>query len=154
MAGYHGLSTSYRGSRMRSRLEVRWAVMIDQLGITWEYEPTKFSLPSGVYVPDFALSWPAGYRLWLEVKPSLNVLRPVDWARWDEFQSPGRRLLLAIGPPHAHALPYAVPTAVERGDGVLLLPGGPQYSMTADGAPFDTKPLRDAAAAARAARFK
>lgn len=32
------IETSYAGCRFRSRLEARWAVFLDQLGISWQYE--------------------------------------------------------------------------------------------------------------------
>lgn len=47
------IETSYKGYRFRSRLEARWAVFFDALGIAWEYEPEGFELPSGRYLPDF-----------------------------------------------------------------------------------------------------
>ena len=36
--------TNYRGCRFRSRIEARWAVFFDTLGIKWWYEPEGFSL--------------------------------------------------------------------------------------------------------------
>jgi hypothetical protein len=36
--------TYYRGCRFRSRIEARWAVFFDTLGIKWWYEPEGFSL--------------------------------------------------------------------------------------------------------------
>jgi hypothetical protein len=36
--------TRYRGCRFRSRIEARWAVFFDTLGIKWWYEPEGFSL--------------------------------------------------------------------------------------------------------------
>lgn len=47
------IETSYKGYRFRSRLEARWAVFFDTLGIKWEYEKQGYSLPSGAYLPDF-----------------------------------------------------------------------------------------------------
>ncbi len=32
------IETVYKGYRFRSRLEARWAVFFDSLGIIWEYE--------------------------------------------------------------------------------------------------------------------
>jgi hypothetical protein len=46
----------WRGYRLRSRLEGRWACFLDNLGIEFEYEPQGFRLPDGVcYLPDFRL---------------------------------------------------------------------------------------------------
>lgn len=48
--------TRYKGYRFRSRLEARWAVFFDALGIQWEYEKEGFDLgEAGSYLPDFWL---------------------------------------------------------------------------------------------------
>ena len=48
------IETYYNGYRFRSRLEARWAVFFDALGVKYEYEPEGFKLPSGrMYLPDF-----------------------------------------------------------------------------------------------------
>lgn len=48
------IETYYNGYRFRSRLEARWAVFLDALGVEYEYEPEGFELPSGKrYLPDF-----------------------------------------------------------------------------------------------------
>ena len=47
------IETHWRGYRFRSRLEARWAVFMDHLGVEWVYEPEGFSLRSGYYLPDF-----------------------------------------------------------------------------------------------------
>ena len=71
------IETSYKGFRFRSRLEARWAVCLDHIGWSWDYEPEGFNLPSGRYLPDFLLlstSNSDGYKsnrkpmLWIEVK--------------------------------------------------------------------------------------
>jgi hypothetical protein len=66
------IETSYKNYRFRSRLEARWAVFFDALGIRWEYEKEGYQLPSGSYLPDFFIPIPsreypkAG--LWVEIK--------------------------------------------------------------------------------------
>jgi nucleoside 2-deoxyribosyltransferase len=48
------IQTVYKGYKFRSRLEARWAVFFDALGLEWEYEPEGFDLGDGVwYLPDF-----------------------------------------------------------------------------------------------------
>lgn len=48
--------TYYNGYRFRSRLEARWAVFFDTLGIKYEYEPEGIRLSYGKsYLPDFYL---------------------------------------------------------------------------------------------------
>lgn len=67
------IETHYNGYRFRSRLEARWAVFFDALGLKWEYEPEGFQLPSGYYLPDFKIrAWPdqsEGAYCYAEVKP-------------------------------------------------------------------------------------
>lgn len=65
------IETQYKGYRFRSRLEARWAVFFEALGVKWEYEPEGFDLGNGVrYLPDFRVTSPQGYTFWYEVKPS------------------------------------------------------------------------------------
>lgn len=54
MVEIKAIETEYNGYKFRSRLEARWAVFFDSLGIKYEYEPEGFELPSGaMYLPDF-----------------------------------------------------------------------------------------------------
>ena len=64
------IDTSYKGFLFRSRLEARWAVFFDALGLDWEYEPEGFELPDGTrYLPDFCVQTPQGNPIWYEIKP-------------------------------------------------------------------------------------
>lgn len=48
--------TRYKGCHFRSRLEARWAVLFDESGIDWEYEPTSLQRDDGtLWIPDFYL---------------------------------------------------------------------------------------------------
>ena len=51
------IETYYKGYRFRSRLEARWAVFFDAMGIKYEYEPegfkTSVDLNTFCYLPDF-----------------------------------------------------------------------------------------------------
>jgi hypothetical protein len=82
------IETEYKGYRFRSRLEARWAVFFDTLGIAWEYEPQGFDLTEAyrdytltqdyrplsqlksgerlLYLPDFYLPLQKRY---VEIKP-------------------------------------------------------------------------------------
>jgi len=60
------IETFYKGYRFRSRLEARWAVFFETLGMKWQYEVEGFELPSGRYLPDFYLP---DYKCYFEVKP-------------------------------------------------------------------------------------
>jgi hypothetical protein len=65
------IETLYRGYRFRSRLEARWAVFFQTLGVPWLYEPEGFTLPSGkYYLPDFRLRLFYPEAFWVEVKPT------------------------------------------------------------------------------------
>lgn len=66
------IETSYKGYRFRSRLEARWAVFFDALGVAWEYEKQGYDLGlAGWYLPDF---WLPDYRYWVEIKPNLDAV--------------------------------------------------------------------------------
>ncbi len=59
------IETVYKGYRFRSRLEARWAVFFDDLGIAFDYEPQGFKLDGKRYLPDF---WLPSQKCWIEVK--------------------------------------------------------------------------------------
>jgi hypothetical protein len=66
------IETRYRGYRFRSRLEARWAVFLDALGIEWGYEVEGYHLPDGqMYLPDF---WLPEVETFIEVKPAMRRL--------------------------------------------------------------------------------
>lgn len=44
------IPTMYKGINFRSRLEARWAVFFDTLGIEWEYEPQGYEVGMSYYV--------------------------------------------------------------------------------------------------------
>ena len=63
------IETDYNGYRFRSRLEARWAVFFDALGIRYQYELQGFDLADlGYYLPDFYLP---SLNMWLEIKPAI-----------------------------------------------------------------------------------
>jgi hypothetical protein len=62
-----GIPTLYKGVNFRSRLEARYAVLFDQLGWLWEYEPIDLD----GWIPDFVIK---GRRpILVEVKPIFDV---------------------------------------------------------------------------------
>lgn len=70
MSDIKAIETYYKGYRFRSRLEARWAVFFDALGVAYEYEPEGFQLSNGeCYLPDFYLPI---MQIYVEVK-SANV---------------------------------------------------------------------------------
>ncbi|MET0416087.1 MAG: hypothetical protein ABW022_08710, partial [Actinoplanes sp.] len=77
MGTISAIETRYAGCRFRSRLEARWAVFFDRLGVPWEYEPEGYALECGPYLPDFLLYPNTDDAFWLEIKsshPSSNEL--------------------------------------------------------------------------------
>lgn len=106
------IETRYAGCHFRSRLEARWAVFFDTLGIEWQYEPEAFDVScfagAGLnYLPDFYL--PAT-QTWVEVKGSAadfnweKIASAVDWGHlphtFEGHDRPGptTRGLLLLGP--------------------------------------------------------
>ena len=66
MTTIKAIETKYKGCRFRSRLEARYAVLFDALGMEWHYEPEGFELEHyGRYLPDFYLPQ---IDMWAEVK--------------------------------------------------------------------------------------
>lgn len=68
--------TTYKGIKMRSRLEAGYAQWLDLAELKWEYEPQCFASEKGQYLPDFVIhdlsvSWePAPITAYVEVKPT------------------------------------------------------------------------------------
>ena len=112
------IPTYWKGRYFRSRLEARWAVFFDSLGIAYEYEKEAYPVGNGIhYLPDF---WLIDLKFWVEIKPA----RPTP----EEFEkahrlvnSCGISLYMAIEPigfvpPWAPAdMPY--PLMYDHGDG-------------------------------------
>jgi hypothetical protein len=98
------IETQYKGYRFRSRLEARWAVFFDALGVKWEYEKEGFDLgEAGWYLPDF---WLSETNCWVEMKGGSPT----------EAEARRLRALVAYGPQTS---------IVCRG---LLFVGGPWHS--------------------------
>lgn len=88
MSNIKAIETLYNGYRFRSRLEARWAVFFDTLGVEYKYEPEGFDLSdcdvaeyfgsdaaeqmlegNSWYLPDFYLP---GQGCWVEIKPTVD----------------------------------------------------------------------------------
>lgn len=90
------IETTYNNYKFRSRLEARWAVFFDALGIKYEYEPEGFDLGDGIwYLPDFWLRIRGDWGIWVEIKPRSYFLDATDlekelrfsislWQKWLE----------------------------------------------------------------------
>ncbi|RPH48378.1 MAG: hypothetical protein EHM85_00310 [Desulfobacteraceae bacterium] len=92
---YEPIETYYRGYRFRSRLEARWAVFFEHMGITFQYEPEGYKLPSGWYLPDF---WLPQVKMWAEVKPNEFTRHEYSLA-FDLSKLTGFSFLMLDGPP-------------------------------------------------------
>lgn len=103
------IETKYKGYRFRSRLEARWAVFFDALGIVWEYEPQGYELSDGTrYLPDFRIpTVNVGFPWFVEVKgqaPTSDELRKCALV---VAQNPrGDGVWLVQGDPMEHRLFY------------------------------------------------
>lgn len=89
------IETKYKGYRFRSRLEARWAVFFDALGVQWEYEKEGYDLgEAGYYLPDF----------WLPSIGCFWEIKPREGYGADEYQkivqfAKSNKLVVALGMP-------------------------------------------------------
>jgi hypothetical protein len=86
------------GYRFRSRLEARWAVFFDALGVPYEYEKEGYEFNGVRYLPDF---WLPAQDCWVEIKgppPSreegnkawflATVTEKPVYVFWDDIKAP------------------------------------------------------------------
>lgn len=90
------IETNYNGYRFRSRLEARWAVFFDVLGIEWEYEKEGYDLDGIKYLPDF---WLPKYQYWFEIKGQDPTTEEINKAKALQDTS-GFPVIIAISLPH------------------------------------------------------
>jgi hypothetical protein len=113
------IETSYKGYKFRSRLEARWAVFFDSLGLEWEYETEGFNLENGLYyLPDFYLPNFIGRKAWIEVKPDIPYPDDVDTAKVVAYQKaifPNALIFVAAKDPFA--MDSCLATLKEQEDG-------------------------------------
>lgn len=68
--------TTYKGIRMRSRLEAKVAAVLDKWDVEWLYEPRAYANVKGQYLPDFQLLAREGRAFdhlnFMEVRPTLE----------------------------------------------------------------------------------
>lgn len=140
---HRAIETRYKGYRFRSRLEARWAVYFDSLGLQWEYEPDGFELSSGErYLPDFKVRAPRAW-LWFEVKGAAPAAEDIERMRCLTDDT-GADALIVSGPIGDHVV-----TALTKG-----YVSDPWPGLMCNW--LGTSPERHAAAviAARGARFE
>ena len=98
------IETHYAGCRFRSRLEARWAVVFETLGLKWEYEPEGYVVDEVPYLPDF---WIPEWNTFIEIKPYLDDDFIGMWGLWEQFNRSIGRLIVVFGGPSLHR-PYVV----------------------------------------------
>lgn len=74
------IETKYKGFRFRSRLEARWAIFFDMIGLKYEYEVEGFEMNGIRYLPDFYI--PCLDR-WFEIKA--KPLSEYEMKKCEEF---------------------------------------------------------------------
>lgn len=158
------IETSYRGYRFRSRIEARYAVFFDTLGLDWEYELEGYELDGGVrYLPDFYLP---SLRSHVEVKPTHDH---VDFDLLKMFSVRVKaNIIPCYGNPHGkrywpiHYLPkrvletewYGRDGRVYRGEHVCIDDTFMNVAYIDDFEWAEPNLLRAAVKAARSARFE
>lgn len=70
--------TKHCGTQFRSKTEAMYCELFNRFDEPWTYEPTRFYLPSGSYLPDFFLS---RLDLWLEVKGKYPTNHEIELCR-------------------------------------------------------------------------
>lgn len=92
------IETVYKGYKFRSRLEARWAVFFDALGIEYQYEPEGFEFNGIRYLPDFFLP---KTNIFIEIKPKVDrYLIRKDGEKWLGFrQNIDAPLVILAGDP-------------------------------------------------------
>ena len=111
------IETRYRGYLCRSRLEARWMVFLDHLGIDFEYELEGFDLPNGQrYLPDL---WLPKIKHWAEVKPAEFTAEERSKAVWLALASQCPILLL-IGVPGFKVYDSLIPCYSKDDSGAVI----------------------------------
>lgn len=111
------IETVYRNIRFRSRSEAKWAILMDQLGVEFDYEPEGYQMDSGLrYLPDFYLR---DQKIWAEVKADRPNEIEIEKARRLTTESglPLAFLIFATGRHDAiewSGGPFYVPGQMER----------------------------------------
>ena len=97
------IETEYDGHRFRSRIEARWAVFFNAIGLKYEYEIEGFQMGELRYLPDFYI--PSLDR-WFEIKG--KPLSEAEIKKCEEFcrrldNKNIRKLQVQVGHLHGRA---------------------------------------------------
>lgn len=133
------IETVYNGYRFRSRLEARWAVFFDRVGIPYEYESEGFEFKDGTkYLPDFYLPW---FHAYVEIKPKHMDEHSMSIAKSKcekMFSKPGCIVLLCAGDPVECDMEVYCNESDDDGGGTMWMP-----AMFVEGAWFADKPWEE-----------
>lgn len=95
------IETHYNGYRFRSRLEARWAVFFDTLGVKYEYEKEGYDLgEAGYYLPDF---WLPDFETFVEIKGAEPTEAELERC-WALLRDSGKNVFMLIGTIGEHAV--------------------------------------------------
>lgn len=143
------IETVYNGYRFRSRLEARWAVFFDNLGVKYVYEPEGYKLSNGeTYLPDFYLP---DFNIYTEIKADrkhdngLSRLFAFEASGFDDGAICGG-VLVCYGQPSDHDLRFITASeADDNGGGEYDTDWGPhgsvRFAKGEDGWDWDEVPL-------------
>lgn len=87
------IPTLYDGELFRSRLEIRWKIFFESLGIESTDEPGTHCLISGNYIPDL---WLPECEMFVEIKSHGNELSPDDPIRYKELADATGSLVMRV----------------------------------------------------------
>lgn len=117
---FKAIETKYSGRYFRSRLEARWAVFFDSIGLKWEYEQVGFTVGPYRYLPDFELP-EVRTGVHIEIKP-FNIppeeLEKVDYIREHQDSSPLNLWIIKGVPAFGQ---YEILTATEHEPAVFAI---------------------------------
>jgi len=95
MSKFKAIETEYGGCMFRSRLEAKWAVYFDALGIDWRFEAEGYECDSVRYLADFYFP---KLKFFGEVKPERHT--KYDRRKWEMLvKGTGLPLVLFDGSP-------------------------------------------------------
>lgn len=77
MKNLESIETLHNGIHFRSRLEARWAIVLETLEIKFEYEPKLFDFGGIRYIPDFLLPEQSK---WIEIKGEMPTALEIQKA--------------------------------------------------------------------------
>ena len=148
------IETVYKGYRFRSRLEARWAVFFDALGLRWEYEPEGFELPSERYLPDFRVEYPSLVTVYVEVKPPVALSAQDETRLWEFGQEVMKDEAANVGFLVVRGDPLGGMQSFLFGRFNGAAKAGPVDVMGLSWGTSDASVVAQAAVAARSARFE